>query len=271
MKKNQACLLCSNQSFLRFNQENFRPGSFNKRINSPFSRPNYFYCANCKFHFYPGEENSQEYEKSAYQASLEEKYSAKTYFQLTKSLIKSESKVLEVGSGGGQFLNLITAKEKIGIEPKRSARKYAKEKFKLDLKANLSEVAGQKFDIILIFQTLEHLSSMEDFLSKIKTLMSKDSILVSINHDSKSLLNNILSKYSPIYDPLHFQIFSKDSMEPFANKYDLSLVSSKGFLNYYPLSYLTRLAGMNLKSRVLSKIKLPVPAGNRINIFRLKI
>lgn len=82
-----------------------------------------------------------------------------------------ECKILEIGCGTGYLLSLLKEKgaEVIGIEPGNQAE-IGKEKYNLDIIQDYypSEKLKDKFDIIILYNVLEHISDIATFLKNIK-------------------------------------------------------------------------------------------------------
>ena len=87
--------------------------------------------------------------------------------------INETDTVIEFGSGGGYLLNLINAKEKIGIEINPIAREYAK---KMGIKSvkYMEKIPDEYADIIISTHVLEHVDNPLDILKGLKKKLKKD-------------------------------------------------------------------------------------------------
>jgi SAM-dependent methyltransferase len=119
-----------------------------------------------------------------------------------KSLEKC-SRVLEIGAGYGAFIDRLVKDnftEAIGIEQNKNAIKLAQEKDIPILDLTLDEISEkyrEYFDVVCIFQVLEHATDPLEFLEKIIALIKDNGkIIVSVpnsqsfaQHDSNHLLD----------------------------------------------------------------------------------
>lgn len=97
------------------------------------------------------------------------KFGAEIKVNMFKPHITEDMTVVEYGSGGGFLLNLIKAKEKIGIEINDSARKEA-EKIGIKSVAHIDDINDDFADIIISTSVLEH---VENPFEELKKLHSK--------------------------------------------------------------------------------------------------
>ena len=122
-----------------------------------------------------------------------------------ESLLKSNSSVLEIGSSTGHFLQLI--KDRVsdctGIELDKKFADFAKNKLNLNIyKKPLEKIdfQGKKFDIIFMFQVLEHIPKPLELLQLCKKILKpKGKIYVEVPNLDDALLS--------IYSISEFQKF----------------------------------------------------------------
>ena len=95
---------------------------------------------------------------------------------------ESAGDLLDIGSGLGMFLRL--AREKgfyvAGIEPNAEAVEYLAREYAIDVSNSLLEnyTGTQQFDVVTMWDLLEHLADPGRALSKVKELLKPDGILV---------------------------------------------------------------------------------------------
>jgi 2-polyprenyl-3-methyl-5-hydroxy-6-metoxy-1,4-benzoquinol methylase len=135
-----------------------------------------------------------------------------------KKLIPKKGKILEVGSGHGFFLESM---EKLGYditgieiskEKRRFAQKITKSKI-LNVNLLTKDIELKKFDVIVLFHVLEHLSNPSNFLKKISSLLnSRGKIILEVpNSDDKQLLSNLA--YREFYwQRAHLHYFNPKSL-----------------------------------------------------------
>jgi len=154
-----------------------------------------------------------------------EKSVFKKYINLLSKNISFEGKkVLDVGCGTGNFIKTLSFVEKnikiYGLDYNDKAvkilkkEKYNVEKYNLD--DNLNIFFDEKFDIITMFDVIEHLNSFISFEKILNKNLVKGGYLVLTTPNSNSierLFNS--SQYSGEFDPTHRILFTPYTMDFF--------------------------------------------------------
>ena len=129
----------------------------------------------------------------------------------------SNGKLLEIGSAYGFFLDL--AREifdVIGYEMCSEAAECARSELKLDVRDTdfVKENLGNKiFDVVCLWDCIEHLPSPQLFIEKINTLLKLGGYLFITTGDIGSLLPRIQGKaWRLIHPPTHVHYFSRKSI-----------------------------------------------------------
>lgn len=161
----------------------------------------YFFCVVCKFGWLkrlPRSKYEDEYYESG--SSLLSKFFAPLgtqFLRIRKSYVnKSLNNFwIDVGAGEGNFLEIIDAKNKIGVEFSRSGRQIMKEKgLSVLTNQQFLKVKNLKADVISFWHVLEHVENPEDYLHAAKNNLSeKGRIEIGV----------------PNVDSFEFQIFKK--------------------------------------------------------------
>jgi len=99
------------------------------------------------------------------------------------SAFKKNGRILDVGCGDGYFLNYMKDKgwETYGVEPEEVGSKYAKDVLKVNVFiGELKEACypNKYFDVITLFEVLEHLHDPSANLSEIGRILKEDGLLV---------------------------------------------------------------------------------------------
>jgi len=124
-------------------------------------------------------------------------------YDLAKRYIKNK-RVLDIACGcgdGSYILKTNGAKSVLGIDICKEAISYAKENFKikglnyavLNAEKPFAKKINQKFDIIISFETLEHLVNHEQFINELKKMMGKGDTLI-LSTPNKTVCNIIKNK-----------------------------------------------------------------------------
>jgi len=231
----------------------------------------YFECTNCLTLVTPPDSGSKvldEYRNSAHESTLESHFAAATYAQLVqKHLTHAPDAVLDIGCSDGAFLIAMAnrgSRVLEGIEPSEAAAKLVTDtRVKVHLHGFESYGTTRRFNLVTIFQTIEHLVDPHTTLKRARLLCTDDGHLMIVCHDRLSVVNRILGTRSPIFDLEHLQIFSQDGLRKLLSTCGFEIQLMQRFTNRYPLSYAMRLAGIEVsRQSFATRLTVPVPAGN---------
>lgn len=211
-----ACFICNNYEF-----------SFSN---------NYKICKNCLHQtIYP-------YECQTYivNDTLDRRILRKDFLFLFKKsvVMKSASKfslLIDVGSGSGQFLYFIKKyfQKVAGIEITEECYRFSKEVLNLDIYKNLNEIEDN-FSLVTFWHSLEHIPTreIEEILSHLKKLSTKDSKIVISVPNSDSVQYHLFGKDYAYYDyPNHLHQFSYKSLTLLLDRDDFEIY--RDFYSFY--------------------------------------
>jgi 2-polyprenyl-3-methyl-5-hydroxy-6-metoxy-1,4-benzoquinol methylase len=104
-------------------------------------------------------------------------------FNLLKHLLKPRWRVLEVGSGGGEFLYLLNklGYDAFGIEPNEGYAEYARSEYQLNIKTGFlqnTQFEENSFEMVTLWHVFEHMDNPVDILKKIHSFLINDGLLV---------------------------------------------------------------------------------------------
>lgn len=140
-----------------------------------------------------------------------------TYFESLKPILKKLPKaanILEVGCGNGFVLEKIYQsgyKNVFGVEPSINAVNKAPKNIKTKIMVNMFKsnlFPKNKFDLIFLFQTLDHISNPNEFIKECHRITKQGGYFLAFNHDIESLSAKILKEKSPIIDIEHTVLYS---------------------------------------------------------------
>ena len=154
-------------------------------------------------------------------------FSIKRKYKLISKLIRSK-KILDVGSGTGEFLSYMKIKrfDTYGVEIAKKARELSIKNHKLLVKDSLSKLNENNFDVITMWHVLEHVYDLDGYMKKIKYLLNDKGIVLFAVPNHKCFDQEYYGKYWAGWDvPLHLWHFDKDSMLKLSNKYGLEISS----------------------------------------------
>lgn len=132
--------------------------------------------------------------------------------------LQRKNTLLEVGSAYGFFLNLVKNEfQKVqGIDICEEGVRYAAETFKLNVKQGdflKEDFSNQTFDLICLWDTLEHLQAPELYIEKMAQCTEPGSIVSLTTGDIQSMNARFRKeKWRLIHPPTHLHYFSKKSL-----------------------------------------------------------
>lgn len=148
-------------------------------------------CGNCSFHFIPPfYRKTIDYTKYKSQEVAEQIKQADVWLKIQRNLLryhlihryKKNGKVFDVGAGFGHFL--LTGKqlghEVYGCELSRANIAFVREHLNLDVEnenfLNISE--DQKYDIVTLWDVLEHIDDADKIIKKASRIMNKGGFIL---------------------------------------------------------------------------------------------
>ncbi|GFZ87486.1 hypothetical protein GCM10008018_37120 [Paenibacillus marchantiophytorum] len=145
---------------------------------------------------------------------------------------RQKGKLLEIGSGTGEFLWLArdAGWQVTGIEPSAVACEYAKERYDLNLRNELWTESlleqGETFDAIVFWHVLEHISDPKSFLKQVKERLNPEGKVLFSVPNQHSLTNAMLGTSSPLLMEVdHLFHYGKEHLELLLSQCDYELVS----------------------------------------------
>ena len=147
--------------------------------------------------------------------------------KLIDSLDKEEKKILDIGCGTGDFLNVCKKNnyKVFGVEPNENANKIASNKIGGKLVKNLNEISESQFDIITLWHVLEHVPNLEEYISQIKKLLKPSGYLIIAVPNFKSFDADYYKQYWAAFDvPRHLWHFSKKSIQVLFSKQQIKVI-----------------------------------------------
>lgn len=149
------------------------------------------------------------------------------------SRLSAGKRLLDVGAGTGYFPNQMKSAgfDVVGVEVDDDTRKYASEKFDLNLHPSVDAVieAGEKeFDFISLWHVLEHLYGKKDYMAKFSSLLKEDGHLVIAVPNSDSYdARKYKDKWAAYDVPIHLWHFTPKSMKELAKRTGFEVVKMK--------------------------------------------
>ncbi len=251
-------------------------------------------CEDCKFQYLNPRINSEiiynsyvDNEDESHVSQDKARY--KSFSKSIKKIIKlikagdlKNKKFLDIGSASGVCLKAIKdlGFQEEGYEPSKWMVNYGKKNYGVNIKnGSIDQISiNNKYDLISLWDVLEHVTDLNFTLEKIKAL-SKDSTILIINvPDIDSFVCKLMKSKWPFYLNVHLYYFNKSSIESILRKYNYNLIKHFSHWQYLELGYIIKRAKKYFKLfSFLEKIvfflklsSLPVPyyIGQTTFIFR---
>ncbi|MEP6712531.1 MAG: class I SAM-dependent methyltransferase [Ferruginibacter sp.] len=141
-------------------------------------------------------------------------------------------KILDVGCGTGAFLNEMKNNgwHITGLEPDETARKNAMELFAIQPlpSPEIFNLAAESFDAITMWHVLEHVHQLQEYIARLKTLLTKKGKLFIAVPNYTSLDAAHYKDFWAAYDvPRHLYHFSPQSMKTLMEAHGLQVKKIK--------------------------------------------
>lgn len=284
MKNLKECPICLNKNIKFFLSQRDK----NLGIPGKFSL---WKCSNCKGIFLnpqPSYKESEKFYPKEEYYSLDkvktEKYSMKTkiklklfniYFSKNKNvlkriifspfkfiirgtIIKEGKKLLDIGSGSGQFLYEMKklGLDVYGIEPgkfdEKGNKKYGLNIKNMDIKS--AKYKKESFDIITLNHVLEHMSNPNETLQEIRRVLKKEGVLIIGVPNTNSLAFKIYGKnWYQLDIPRHVINYSEKNLSFLLYKNEFKVKKIR--YNSRPSQFAVSLRyALNIKSRSVEKL-----------------
>ena len=161
--------------------------------------------------------------------------SLKKKLKLINSFSSESKKLLDVGCGTGDFLQMAFQNNwtVLGIEPNEQARDIANKKTNNSVfeTGQLIKFEESSFDVITLWHVLEHLPKLEEQIATFKKLLKKQGTLIIAVPNYKSFDAKHYKNFWAAYDvPRHLWHFNKTSISKLVGKQSMKVVKTQPML-----------------------------------------
>lgn len=149
----------------------------------------------------------------------------KNKLNLINNLQPNKGRILDIGSGTGDFLSVAKQNgwETIGVEPSEKAKLIAKSKG-VSFVDKTAELENNSFDVISMWHVLEHVPNLDNQIKELKRLLKPKGSLIIAVPNFKSFDAKQYGKFWAAYDvPIHFWHFSKTAIKLLFEKEEMQL------------------------------------------------
>jgi 2-polyprenyl-3-methyl-5-hydroxy-6-metoxy-1,4-benzoquinol methylase len=150
--------------------------------------------------------------------------------------------VLDIGAGGGIFLNLLKklGLHGLGLEPSTQLVELGKKKFGVILsEGTLRTIPLQdsSFDLITFLEVIEHLQSPREEIELASRCLTQKGKILLVTPNMKSFSARCFGSRWWSFRQMHIQYFSTTSLDALMKHTGFRLVWSGCFFKSFPLSY----------------------------------
>ena len=183
---------------------------------------------------------------------------------------KSHNKILDVGCGSGTFLRACRENgfSGEGVEPSKWLSNYCAKEHELNvyqgtLGENLEKL-GNKYDLVSMWDVIEHLSYPSEELNMINKILNDDGFLILNIPDVKSSVARLMGRKWPFYLSVHLLYFSKKTIRNLLKRCGFEIVSYQKHWQSLKLGYVFKKA-----TGILPFLKILSPIFNVKIIYNL--
>ncbi|TXK21584.1 class I SAM-dependent methyltransferase, partial [Pontibacter qinzhouensis] len=146
--------------------------------------------------------------------------------ELINRYATAKGSILDYGCGTGVFLTACKKDgwEIRGVEPNEKAREIATKSTASIIAPSLTEIEGEKYEVITLWHVLEHIHKLNETMDQILSLLQEDGTLIiavpnADSHDAQQYKENWAA-----YDvPRHLYHFTQQTMKRFLKKHKMKL------------------------------------------------
>ena len=174
--------------------------------------------------------------------------------------IDYKTKILDIGCAGGAFPKAVSdiGFNVIGVEPNMYLCEYGKKNYKLDLRQgtlNEQYFNEKEFNIITLFDVIEHLDKPGNILNKINKILDNTGLLIINYPDYNSWPCKLLKFKWPFFLNVHLYYFTPKTLNNLLKKHGFKIKHIQPYYQILELGYILDRAAKIIKIiRYISKL-----------------
>lgn len=183
-------------------------------------------CKNCGLKFFDPPVMGDDKYYSHLQLKENYFYKDKTEYEFSKKFVKSTDSVLDIGSGKGVFKSFIDCAYYQGLDTSSLSVELAQKEGVNVIHEYIQDHSIKKpdfYDVVVIFQVLEHVYEIDSFLQSALKALKKGGKLIIAVPNNDSFLNDAMNNYLNI-PPHHVLQWNEQSLMHLADIYKLKNV-----------------------------------------------
>ena len=235
-----------------------------------------FKCSDCGFHWLDFDYSYDQFAKNYYQEGYfkgDKDFRAYANYEDDKKIIQKNTQnylnkilhikkigtLLDIGCALGFFLEICQTKgfETFGIDISEYAVKNAKKIIPNVVLGNISNSSFKKnfFDVITMFDLIEHLNDPRKDLLKVRSLLKDDGLLLIQTGDSGSVFAKILNKRLHFFaPPQHLFFFNQKNISEILKQSGFQVIKIEKDGKWVSLRYLLHMMGYSLNNGLWDKL-----------------
>jgi len=229
------CWICSSQNVIQLSQksvlDNLTPNDLkisDFQYGVSLAR---FRCSDCSFVFCPTATDTLD----AYSEMIDLDYAFDSDLRILRAReivkrvvrFKSDGSWLDVGAGSGELVEASSDSgfKSMGLEPSQYLSKIAVELGRDVLRESLLTYDFGDLDVVSFIDVIEHVENPRELLSKAKSLLTPDGVLVIITPDINSLAARVFKNFWWHIRPAHIGYFSRATLCQLLKELNLQVLS----------------------------------------------
>jgi len=184
-----------------------------------------------------------------------QKFSFLWKYRLIHKLIKKSGKILDYGAGDGSFANYLKSKN------------FNIDTFEPILKNKTSKINDQKYDLITLWHSLEHIHDLNSCIDNIKNILNINGKILIAVPNVDSIESDIFKSDWVAYDaPRHLYHFNPESMKKLLDKHNIYIEKRVPVLQDTLFNIISSIKSENLLLKIFKFIFLTI-----YSLFIIKI
>lgn len=199
----------------------------------------------------------------------------KDHLRILRKYKTQKSNLLDIGSYAGIFLSEAKKEDYniFAVEPSRWAAELAGKKTGIEvLQGSWDEVSLPKnyFDVITMWDVVEHLESPVSCFKQIYGWLKKDGIVAVTTHNIKGWFPRLMGRKYPWLMRFHLYHFEPKTLSAMLIKNNLNPILIKYYKKTVSLKYFLSRFGIKVRSKVFEKIRFSFNTGDMFMIIARK-
>jgi len=197
----------------------------------------------------------------------------RAFDRMARFLPRKGARVLDLGAGGGIFLDLIRelGYKGAGIEPSYSLCRKAKKKYSVSIRQGTLQRKKKNdtpFDLITLWEVIEHFARPDQEIQKIEGQLKLGGKVLIATPNVQSISAYILGSHWWSYRQMHLHYFCSRSLETLMNRFGFSKVYVNRFDKSFPFwYYLSKMIYIPLWLKKCMCFPVQIPLGDMIHLY----